>query len=188
MPGPPPKPGAIRRLEGNPGKRPIPEEPRIGSMVVEVHEFPAPATLPDKVADVWDEVVPDLVAIGLVRSIDATMLEAMCRAIARARECEAIIDDEGVMIDGHRGSVIHPAFRVAERSWKTALTIARDYGMTAVGRLKVGAAVLQQKSLADELRDALDGPASPEEVSLEARLVEVLGDDPPEAKARKRAR
>lgn len=169
MPGPPPKPAAIRRRDGNPAKRPIPDEVRVGEMVV--HELPAPAHLPAYVAAVWDEFVPDLVAIGLVRSIDATVLEALCRFVARAREADDIVDDEGFIVEGHRGQTVHPAARVSKDCWNAATKIASEYGMTAVGRLKVGAAVLQQKSLADELRGALDGTG---DADVEGELAKVL--------------
>lgn len=172
MPGPAPKPAAIRRRDGNPAKRPIPEEPRVGLPVV--GSFAAPGHLPADAVAVWDEVVPELVAIGLVRSIDATVLEALCRFVARAREADELVDEEGFIVEGHRGQTVHPAARVARDSWNSALKIASEYGLTPVGRLRVGAAVLQQKSLADELKAALDGSGAKDD-DVEGTLREVLG-------------
>lgn len=215
MPGPPPKPAAVRRRDGNPANRPIPDEALVGDFVTTPSTFPPPAAVPESVAAVWNDIVPDLVEIGLVRTIDATILEALCRAVARAREADAYLDEIGLhradapsalcdwhmqnggdddataacaacqhaasappmpsfMHQGHRGATVHPAVRVARDSWAAAERIAKEYGMTAVGRLRVGAAVLQQKSLAEELKAAIDGDS---DAAVEAALREVLDVD-----------
>jgi P27 family predicted phage terminase small subunit len=170
--GPPPKPSAIRVLEGNPGHRPIIEEARVGSQVLTAASFPPPEGLPKKPAAVWQEIVPELVEIGLVRSLDSTILEALCRAVARAREAEEILDADGLLIEGARGRVTNPAHRIARDSWALALRIAGDYGLTAVARLRVGAAVLHQRSLAEELESWLDLPDEYETIEGEAVEVE----------------
>jgi P27 family predicted phage terminase small subunit len=175
--GRPPKPAPIRRLEGHAGHRPIIEGARVGSAIALPEEFPPPESLPEKPAAVWREVVPELVEIGLVRSIDATVLEALCRAVSRAREAEAILDADGLIVEGARGMVPHPAQRIASSSWALALRIAGEYGLTAVARLRVGAAVLQQKSLAEELRAWLDvDEIEGEAVEVEPGIREVLGE------------
>jgi P27 family predicted phage terminase small subunit len=134
------------------------DEARVGKAVVAVDEFQPPERLGDAAAAVWREIVPELVEIGLVRSIDATALEALCDAVAMARTARAMIDAEGFVARGDRGSVVHPAYRVWRDSWTLALKIAGEYGLTAVARIRVGAAVLHQRSLAEELLDALDSP------------------------------
>lgn len=192
MPGPPPKPAAIKRRDGNPGRRPIVDEARVGSMVARVEDFPAPASLPESAANVWREIVPEVVELGLVRSVDTTALEALARAVARAREAEALLDRDGVVIEGARGNLVaHPAERIARDSWALALRIAGEYGLTAVARLRVGAAVLHQRSLADELLSVLDGPDEPDVIAVEpAGIVEVLAElddeDEPKPKPRRK--
>lgn len=179
-PGPPPKPPAIRRRDGNPAKRPIVDEARIGDAIALPDEFPPPESLRDEAAAVWREVVPELVEIGLVRSIDATALESMCDAVATAREAREILDREGYVVEGARGSVVHPAYRVWRDSWALALKVAGEYGLTAVARLRVGAAVLRQKSLAEELKDAL---GRPDEIEGEAtEITEAVAEIKPPAK------
>lgn len=187
-----PKPAAIRRREGNPGKRPIYDEARVGSAVARSSDFPAPAHLPESAVAVWNEVVPELAELGLVRSIDASMIEALARAVARAREAEQALDDDGLFMPGSRGGMVaHPAAKIAADQWKLALRIAESYGMTAIGRLRVGAAVLQQKSLADELRDFFDSADDADVIDVEpvAAIEDVLAelDDPPKPARRKPA-
>jgi P27 family predicted phage terminase small subunit len=152
------------------------DEARIGSAIDEVEEFPPPSWLGDDAAAVWREIVPELVEIGLVRSIDATALEAMCEAVAMARAAKAMIDDEGFVARGDRGSVVHPAYRVWRDSWTLAMKLAGEYGLTVVGRLRVGAAVLHQRSLADELREVLDVPEDDRDVIEATPIAEALGD------------
>ena len=90
MPGPPPKPPALRRRDGNPSTRPIVDEPRVGSAVDAPHAFAAPECLRPAAVGVWNEIVPELVEIGLVPSVDTTAVEAMCDAVATAREAREI--------------------------------------------------------------------------------------------------
>jgi P27 family predicted phage terminase small subunit len=198
MPGPPPKPPAIRRRDGNPSKRPIVDEARVGSAVATVDAFAPPEYLRPAAVAVWNEIVPELVEIGLVRSVDTTAVEAMCDAVATAREAREILDAEGYVLRGHRGSVVHPAYRVWRDSWTLALRVAGEYGLTAVARLRVGAAVLHQRSLADELREALDGPfvdegdvvdAEAEPSGVEALVAEIEADvATPKPKQRRRTK
>lgn len=160
MRGRKPKPPAVRRLEGNPGKRPIHDEAKIGTAVAEVDEFAAPATLHPKAVVVWNEIVPDLVEVGLVRTIDATVLEALCTHVAIARVAtERLGDDLDDYLDvTEKGTpVVSPHFRVFRDSWAAAVKLAEQYGLTPIGRLRLGVAALKQKTLAEELRAALDG-------------------------------
>jgi P27 family predicted phage terminase small subunit len=158
-----PKPAAVRRREGNAGKRPIVEEALIGSPVFDVPE--APEWLSDRQAYVWNEIMPDLVELGIVRSIDATILESLCVFVAMAREAEETVRDDGFTTTGAQGGiVVHPAFRVMRDSWKEARSIGEQYGLTTTGRLRLGVAALKAKSLAEELREALEGDEEPDVV------------------------
>ncbi len=80
MPGPPPKPTALRILEGNPSKRPLPvNEPK----PMGIAERPA-WLRPEGVA-VWDELAPRLGRVGLLTPVDADQFGVFCTELAAYR-------------------------------------------------------------------------------------------------------
>lgn len=95
MPGPSPKPTALRSIEGNRGKRamnkqePDPEYLPDASLV-------APAYLSSRAAAVWNEIAPPLQKARLVAVIDVPLLAMACDAIARCRYASSMIGDEAV--------------------------------------------------------------------------------------------
>jgi P27 family predicted phage terminase small subunit len=77
-----PKPIAIKKLEGNPGKRPI-------------AEIPAPKGVPscprwlDNLAKIeWRRIVPELDAMGMLSLVDRAALSGYCEAYSRWRRAE----------------------------------------------------------------------------------------------------
>ena len=74
--GPQPKPTAIKRLEGNPGKRALP--------VLEPDPTPgcaAPAWLPPGAVAEWERVYPELESLRLVTVVDQASLVCWCLAV-----------------------------------------------------------------------------------------------------------
>ena len=92
--GPRPKPTAVKKREGNPGKRPLNEkEPEFKAPEV----CPAaPAFLNEIARAEWDRVAPELFAQGLLKNPDIAALTAYCRALvnttASACECSSICE------------------------------------------------------------------------------------------------
>ena len=75
-PGPPPKPTAIKRLEGNPGCYPLNEnEPEYSS------ECTPPPWLPTGARVEWERVYPELSSLGLVTVVDQASLSCWCLAV-----------------------------------------------------------------------------------------------------------
>ena len=74
--GPQPKPTAIKRLEGNPGKRKLNDrepEPTIGCA--------PPTWLPLGARVEWERVYPELSSLGLVTVVDQASLSCWCLAV-----------------------------------------------------------------------------------------------------------
>lgn len=70
-----PKPTAIKRLEGNPGKRPLNEhepQPAVGC--------PMPEWLPPGAQAYWKKYAPELEAIGVLTRVDESQFAAFCCA------------------------------------------------------------------------------------------------------------
>lgn len=93
IPGPKPKPPALRLLEGNPGKRPVPTD--TAATAVKLEAPPEPdwsELLPGRKAEAkrlrrdaaaaWANTVPELERLGLLARVDEAVLVdyAVCRA------------------------------------------------------------------------------------------------------------
>ena len=76
-----PKPTRLKVIAGNPGGRPLPEEPNIP---------PGVPIMPDWLDEIgreeWQRVVDSLGPVGVLRNVDATVLSGYCDAVSRARK------------------------------------------------------------------------------------------------------
>lgn len=76
-----PKPTHLRLVTGNPGKRPINEAELQPDGAVEKPKF-----LKGKPAKVWDRYAPELVALGVLRSVDVHLFALWCGLAAEVEE------------------------------------------------------------------------------------------------------
>jgi P27 family predicted phage terminase small subunit len=91
MPGPPPKPSAIRALEGDRGKQKknhAEPKPKRGCAS-------PPKSLTGLALEEWNRLVPVLDEIGLLTHADRTVMVTYCRLWSRLEECAAAIRDAG---------------------------------------------------------------------------------------------
>lgn len=99
--GPKGKPAAQKRLEGNPGKKKIPE-----GYVAAEGEPERPDHLDGYAADVWDRVMRSMPA-GVYAASDTEVLAAYCLAAAELKRAMAHLAIEGrvVMVETKQGVV-----------------------------------------------------------------------------------
>ena len=92
MRGRKPKPPVLRLLEGNPGKRPIPDvvQPETGA-----HPPKCPAWLEPDAKKEWKRIAQELCDLGLLSNLDVVALAAYCQAYARYKEAEQLISEHG---------------------------------------------------------------------------------------------
>jgi P27 family predicted phage terminase small subunit len=83
MKGPRPKPAALKRLEGNPGKRKIKEGPRVAAKVPR-----CPAQLEGEARREWYRLARQLVDAGIATQLDRSALAIYCQAWGEW--CEAV--------------------------------------------------------------------------------------------------
>lgn len=72
-----PKPNHLKIVQGNPGKRAIPDatpQPR-------VELLPAPDWLDERARQCWDDVIEELFRLGLVSVLDVPFLAAFCSTL-----------------------------------------------------------------------------------------------------------
>ncbi len=75
-----PVPLPLRRLRGNPGKRPLGREPELPR---EPECPPPPDFLEPYAQDEWWRVAPEMHVLGLLTVADVQVLAAYCQAYAR---------------------------------------------------------------------------------------------------------
>lgn len=179
MRGRKPKPAALREREGGSSISHRPEAPEaaVGRAldVAAGDALPAPDYLPVEVVGVWNELVPSLIEVGLARTVDVPSLEALCSHIAIARlalehlERDGHLDLEAMVAVTDKGTpVVSPYHRIYRDSWREALKLAEHYGLTPISRTRLGIAALQQRSLAEQLREVMgDGDVVDGEVVAE---------------------
>lgn len=143
-----PKPTALRKLEGNPGKRPINRrEP----------EPTGPLRAPDFVtgaaSEEWDRVVSSMPP-GVYTAADVPVLTVYCLAWVQYRNALALVAREGMTSVGStKQTCAHPAIAIAAKQADLILRASDRLGMspTARARLEVQAAEQPESKFGDML-------------------------------------
>jgi P27 family predicted phage terminase small subunit len=130
--GRPPKSTRLRKLDGNPGKRPLNErEPRPTGPLVK------PEFVTGEAAKEWDRAVgamPD----GLYTAADAPVLAVYCVAWVLFRNALAQVAKEGMTAVGSTGQKIaHPSIAVAAKQSEIILRASDRLGMSPVARARL---------------------------------------------------
>ena len=136
MRGRKPKPKNLKLVQGNAGRRPLPEdepEPVAGLP-------PAPDHLNDEAKAEWARVGEDLAALGLVTAIDRAVLAAYCVAWARWVDAEEKLLEFGPVVKATNGSVSpSPYLSISNKAQEQMLKTAVEFGMTPSSRTRVHA-------------------------------------------------
>lgn len=135
-PGPPPKPTALRILQGNPANRPLPEnEPKPKTSIPS-----CPSHLKTEAKKEWRRVTKELKSLGLVTHIDRAALSAYCQAWGRWVEAEKKLAETTDIVKTKGGNIIqNPYLSVANRALEQLTKIAGEFGMTPASRTRVSA-------------------------------------------------
>jgi P27 family predicted phage terminase small subunit len=139
---PRPKPAHLKLLEGNPGRRPIPNEPR-----PEPCELPeAPPYLTADARKEWDHVATQLHRLGLLTEIDVASLAAYCQAYGRwitaeraiAAMAERDLLTGGLMIKTTNGNAIqNPLIGTSNKAASDMVRYASEFGLTPAARARL---------------------------------------------------
>jgi len=134
MTGRPPKPTEMKRLAGNPGKRPLNEsEPKPKPLQPHkpTHMMPAAARF-------WREHVPRLVELGVATEVDGPALAMMATHWALAWEANKTLKQDGLVVLDERGlERKHPLLQVLRDNSAAFRMYAGQYGLTASARVKL---------------------------------------------------
>lgn len=137
--GPPPKPTALRILNGNAAKRPLnPREPKPHG------EAPrCPAWLSKEAKRAWRRIVPQLQAMKVLTSVDGDALAAYCHVYARWRAAEQFLLQHGEVypIRDDQGRVKcmqqFPQVSIARNLLLLLKAYQQEFGLTPSSRSRV---------------------------------------------------
>jgi len=152
MSGPAPKPTALRLIEGNKGKRGINKQEPDPEYL---SDLTAPAWLPASAAAVWGEIVPHLQRAKMLTTIDVEALSQGCVAMANYREATRLTGGQLLARQKNdKGEPVgipfmHPALIVQSMSFKQAMGVFAQFGMTPAARSRV--AINPQENLFNDI-------------------------------------
>jgi P27 family predicted phage terminase small subunit len=145
MAGRPPKPTALKIVEGNRGKRATNKQEPDPTYL---QDLTAPSWMPPAARIVWDEVAPALAATKLLTEIDVMALSKLCVAEAQYRYAvsqtgtadDLMSEKSDVTDDGKEvvtGRYINPWTLIQSMTFKQQLVVMREFGMTPAARSRV---------------------------------------------------
>jgi len=174
MRGRPPKPTALKQLEGNPGKRALPEEPTAQALSRPPR---VPSGLDGDAARFWRKAARALVDMGLLTAADVPAFEIMAKHWALASKAWRQIEQEGMIAEDERGLPRkHPLLQVWRDNSKAFREYAARFGLTPADRARVHVQPGHgEKSLAEMLFAAVAQAA--DAVEHETQSVTVMRDD-----------
>jgi len=148
--GRPPKPIEAHKRDGTY------DESKHGELVVlgDRGAADAPLTLPNEMIDLWNEVVEEIEPI--LQTSDRYAVEQFVICIARMREAQAHIDDNGVMVQGHGGKwVKNQALEVERHYMQLSISLGNLLGLSPSARARLGLMAIAGKSGLQKLEDGV---------------------------------
>lgn len=133
MRGRKPRPAKVLELEG---RRPRPAgraraEPQGTGQPVQ------PGWLPPYAAEAWDQLVPELAAMGVLCVLDTAVIVGLCLSVSDVRQAREQIEDlTEPTADG--GSKKNTLLRIARDAQLDVLRHAAELGCTPSGRARLG--------------------------------------------------
>ena len=158
-----PKPTALKKLQGNPGKRPLNvQEPKPGKADIRVPR----GKLPKDGQTLWKVVAPVLDQLGLLTEADLPALEMLCLHYAVTRMAWQSLNDEGLTVEStvetERETRVtikkNPAASVFRENSLAFKSYLSEFGLTPASRVRLKVDSKEKEmSLAEMLFEAVNG-------------------------------
>jgi len=152
-PGPRPTPTAKKKLHGNPGRRPLPEnepEPRMEDGIPEAADH-----LDELGKKEWDRMAAELYPTGVMSVVDRTALEAYCSEYSKWVFASGQIQKHGMLIKAQSGFPMQsPYLQIANKSQAEMRKWLCELGCTPSSRTRVSRVQKDEKK--DPLQEFQD--------------------------------
>jgi P27 family predicted phage terminase small subunit len=145
--GPPPKPTALKKLQGNPGHRLLPQnepQPELGIPT-------RPEWLLTEAKREWNRVVPELARLGLLAKVDRALIAAYCQCWARYVEAQKDIAENGSTFTTDKGyEGPRPSVGIATKTLEKLSMLSAKFGFTPSDRSRLRAPEVERKDPFEE--------------------------------------
>lgn len=155
-----PKPAAQKRREGNPGKRAIAEDAKVGKP-----GKPAmPAGLPTESQTAWRQICKVLEDSNMLRTADASAIEAFAIAIGRGRIARKELaayrgKHKSIYTTGSTGQLVeHPALGTERQAMKEVRYWTDYFGFNPSARQRLGAGGEKGRDVNKAVADKIGKP------------------------------
>lgn len=145
--GPPPKPTAIRVLEGNPSRRPLPtNEPKPTRLT----RIDPPDDLPEEGKKVFSALSQELINCGVMTAVDVEAFLRYVKLLLEYRKADSEIGGKFVFpVKDSKGQfsyfIPNPWVAVRDRALDRLLRLEREFGMTPASRVRMVALLTSDK-------------------------------------------
>ena len=129
------KPTALKIAQGNPGGRPLNKNEPKPSGLPE-----CPSTLDEEAKVEWERISKQLVAMGLLTSVDRAALAAYCTAWSHFIEAEANVQKFGMVIKSPRGAgfpIQNPYLGISNIAMTQMRQFLIEFGMSPASRSRL---------------------------------------------------
>lgn len=136
MRGRKPKPNAIKLLQGNPGKRPIPTDQPEPAVTVP----PCPPQFSDDpvTKNEWDRITKLLYDIKMISELDLAVIAAYCDNFSIWVKTSDEIKISGLVIAGQGGvPTINPWYKINMQAKTQLIKCAQELGLSPVQRCRI---------------------------------------------------
>lgn len=157
-----PKPLEVHRMNGNPSKLDLDRLEELAPTPVLFESVPEPPdTLNDRAKECWRLNAPVLFKMGVLTAADLDTFYDYCVLIDAKMTAKEALDElgpDGVMDPGteRRAPGMAAPLKVYMETSRAAREIAREFGMTACSRARMGIALDKADGM-DEMEMLLDG-------------------------------
>jgi P27 family predicted phage terminase small subunit len=129
-----PKPTALKKLQGNPGKRKLnPDEPAPPAGIPECPDY-----LDVLARREWKRVSALLAASGILTEIDGTALAAYCQAYSHWLDAEGQVRKLGTIVKTPSGyPILNPHVVLAKQAMQQMHKFLVEFGMTPSSRSRL---------------------------------------------------
>ncbi len=128
-------PPGVNKVRGNPGKR----APRQPTLAAPAGAPTPPDFLNERARAEWGRIVPELLALGVLSTVDRAALALYCLAYARLEEAEEQIrESPGLVVMTTNGNAVqNPYLSVANKAMEQMHRYLSEFGLTPASRMRV---------------------------------------------------
>jgi len=155
-----PKSAAQKQREGNPGKRAIKPDAKVG----EAGKPDMPAGLPGEAQTAWRAICKQLESSDMLRTADAAAIEAFAVALGRARIARAELDryrkkHHSIYTRGSTGQLVeHPALGTERQALKEVRYWTDYFGFNPSARQRLGAGGEKGRTVSKAVSEKIGSP------------------------------